>query len=617
MIRNSKKRQHFLIGLLIALSIGLVICLIAILHLFSTFSRQSGDLLFRDDGPPTAPGTDSDIVIVAIDDASLGELGRFSGWPRSYHTRVVDTLSESGARIIVFDILFSEPSPDDAELETAIGRAGNVIIPFAASSGAPYGGLALIEPLGAFKESAAAAGHAIMIPDDDGVVRALPVLMQNGERLEPALSLTAVAEFLRRPQAFDAVEGRRIKLAGRAIPLDTPYNMLINYRSNASAQVYGAVSYADVLRGDVSPDIFKDKIVLIGITALGFGDVYWTPMGGALSGVEIHAQAINTILSGDFLQTAPDLFLFLSILLLAVICGWAVLRFRVAWATLSGALLAAVYYLAAFYYFEQGLVLNMFYPPFALAAVFLGVNLFNVTEERIEKREIARTFGRYVSPSVATQILNTIDEGSLKLGGDENRVTVMFADVRNFTGLCEKFPPQEVVRTLNIYLSAAIDVILHRGGMINKFGGDSVMAVWNAPVACEEHALKAAEAAIEAQREMKALQADASLQVKMEFGIGINTGDAVVGNMGSLDRLEYSVIGDTVNTAARLSSAAPGGRIWIGAETYELVKDKIDAIPLEPLALKGKGELIHAYEISLSVRSPFDGALDAADRAIV
>jgi adenylate cyclase len=602
-IKVTKKTKNYFKGLLTALIIGLVCCLVSYFQLFYTFSQQSSDVLYQGQSSSYLTDTAKKIVIVAIDDASLRELGRFSSWPRSMHTEVVNTLSQNGARIIAFDILFSETSPDDAELAAAIKKAGNVILPYAANTEpGQTGEQTIIGPLEIFDESALATGHAHMVPDDDGVVRSLPLLIPRGGQYESSLALTTVAKYLRRPQVFDSSPDKNhVTLAGRDIPLHG-YNMLINY-SDSSSVGFQTVSYTDVLKGAFEPDIFKDKIVLIGVTALGFGDIYWTPMGQALSGVEIHAQATNTILSGRFIKTASFPITYISILLLALFCGLATLRFRVIWSAVSAVFLCVIYFIAAFYLFGHGLLLNTFYPPLSLFGVFLGVNLYAVTSARIEKQEIARTFGRYVSPSVATKILNTVNEDSLKLGGEEYPVTILFADVRNFTRFCENNDPQVLVSTLNRHLSVIIEAILQNDGMVNKFGGDSVMAVWNAPIRCPEHALSATRAAVKAQQQISRLQLESPHLPKMEFGIGVNSGKAIVGNMGSLERLEYSVIGDTVNTAARLAGVAPGSKIWIGADTFEQVKNQFEAIPLEPLALKGKEELIYAYQISSDEQS--------------
>jgi adenylate cyclase len=606
-IRLTKKKTRFFKGLLLAITIGLACCLVGYFQLFSTLNQQSNDLLYRGKATNDLTETANKIVIVGIDDSSLAELGRFSSWPRSLHTKLINKLSDNKARVIVFDILFSEASPDDEGLANAIKKAGNVILPYAGTTDPiQTEQKEIIRPLKLFEESALATGHAYMTPDEDGVVRQLPLLIPRGDRNEASLALTTVAKYLRRPQIFDSPsDDKRVIMAGREIPLQG-YGMLINYTNNPSSRGFVTVSYADVLKGTIAPDIFEDKIVIIGVTALGFGDIYWTPMGQALSGVEIHAEAINTILSGHFIRPASNSIMFASIILLALICGAATLRFRVVWSALSAVFLLAIYFLSAFYLFGQGLLINVFYPPLSVIAVFLGVSLYNVTSERIEKREITRTFGRYVSPSVVTKILNTVDEDSLKLGGEEYPVTVLFADVRNFTGFCEKNSTRVVVSTLNRYLSGIIEAISQYDGMVNKFGGDSVMAIWNAPIDCPEHALSATRAAIKAQQEIIALQSNASHLPKMEFGIGVNSGKVIVGNMGSLDRLEYSVIGDTVNTTARLAAAAPGGKIWIGPKTFEYVKQQFETIPLEPLALKGKGELFYAYEVSLINKSISD-----------
>ncbi len=195
------------------------------------------------------------------------------------------------------------------------------------------------------------------------------------------------------------------------------------------------------------------------------------------------------------------------------------------------------------------------------------------------------------------KILAAAGKGELKLGGEEHEVTVAFADVRNFTSISEEIQPEELVRALNTYLSIIINAVLKYDGVINKFGGDSIMAVWNVPIESEGHALLAIKAAVYAQRAIKEMQEKETTLPKMEFGIGMNTGQAVAGSMGSEDRLEYSVIGDAVNTAARLAGATPGGKVWIGINTFSEAKDYIMAKPLDALVVKGKREPVEAYEV--------------------
>jgi len=600
------KRRRFIAGVIVATAIGGVFCLAYHFNLLHGMQLKSNDFLFS--AASLHPGAEPEkIVIVAIDDKSLDELGHLSSWRRSYHANVIDILAESEARVIVFDVLFSEPTPDDEEMAVSIRNAGNVVIPFIYASmsrkpstiGETIAFGSVLHPLKTLKDSAAAVGHANLIPDEDGIVRRLPIAISSSEQYEPALALSVVAKYLRRQQIIESpIMDNILPFAGRSIPLDDANSMMINYNSDSAATLsFATFSYVDVLRNNINAVNFQDKIVLIGTTGVGLGDTFWTPIGRMMNGIEIHACAIQTILTADFLKPSPAVVTFMSILALALLCSLMVLRLRILWATLGCVFLCIAYFLITFSLFDNGVVLNMLYPPLTVVGAFVGVNLYNITTERSEKGEITRTFGRFISPSVVDTVLTAMREGDLKLGGEEQEVTAVFADVRNFTGISERIPPDELVRLLNIYLSKIIDAVLDYDGMINKFGGDGVMAIWNVPVEHERHALLATKAAISAQRAIKELQGRETTLPKMEFGIGINTGKALAGNMGSEDRLEYSVIGDAVNMASKLANAAPGGKIWIGDSTYKLVNSHIATKLLDPLVVKGKSQPIQAYEV--------------------
>jgi adenylate cyclase len=616
----TKNRKRLLKGLLIVLAVGMVCSLVSYFQLFSTLSQKSNDLLFRGQSSSYVTDTAKKIVIVGIDDASLKKFGRISSWPRALHAKLINALNENGARIIAFDILFSENSPDDAIMSEAIKQAGNVILPYAIIQESKQEDYEeAVKPLKTFEADALATGHGNMSPDEDGVIRTLP-LFGDGDPSKPSLSLVTVSKYLRRTEVYDSIPNKDgLVFAGREIPLQT-WGMVINYVNESHSDNFLTISYADVLSGNCPTDTFRDKIVLVGVTALGFGDIYWTPLGQPISGVEIHAQAMNTILGGQFLKPVSALFNSVLILLLAVVIGLITLTARVLWSTVITLFVGICYCLAAFYLSDHGWLLDIFRPLITLAAVSLVINLYNVTLARLEKGEITRTFGRYVSPPVASKILNTMNEGSLKLGGEECPVTVLFADARGFTGFCETLGPDVVVRTLNRYFSVIIDSILKYGGIVSKFNGDNIMAVWNAPIKCPEHALNAVKAAITAQEQISALRTGISGIAELKFGIGVNTGKALVGNMGSMDRLEYSLIGDTVNISSRLSALAPGDKVWIGAETHEYVKDLFDTIPLGPHALKGKEQLVDVYELCINetpISNQLQSILEENNKVIV
>ncbi len=603
------KKKRFLLGLITVIAIGVTFSLVSHFNLLYGVQLRSNDFVFQAADLYQSAEPAEEIVVVGIDDYSLEQLGHFSLWPRSYHAQLIDRLAADKARVIVFDVLFAEPALADETLATSIKDAGNVILPVIqrqTADDARIKGMtqptSFIRPLKMLEEGAIALGHANVIPDADGTVRRLPVALGDDDKRTPALALAAVAKYLRRPEVLESPAGDKvIPLAGRLIPINGNREMIINYIGNPNGTgaiaEFQTVSFADVLDGKIEPSVFQDKIVFIGATATGLGDTFWTPMGRMLNGVEIHASAAHTILRGNFLKPAPSSVTFTSILVLAILCGLAVLRFSVRWATLLAVSLGIAYFIIAFSVFDQGIVLNILYPSLAIPGVFVGINLYNISSERAEKRTLTKTFGRYVSPQVADKILVSLGKGELKLGGEEHEVTVAFADIRGFTSLSESIPPRELFQALNTHLSVVVKAILEYGGMINKFGGDSVMAIWNVPVKAGEHALLATKAAVSAQRAIRELQANDTTLPRMEFGIGINTGKAMAGNTGSEDRLEYSVIGDAVNTASRISSATPGGKVWISGDTFTQVKDYILERQLDPLVIKGKRELVEAYEV--------------------
>jgi adenylate cyclase len=620
---RSRKRKRTFTGLGIAAVIGIVLCLAFSFNLLSRMQLQSSDFLFKVGGASSAAGSAERIVIVGIDDKTLQELGHFPSWPRYYYADVIDRLAQAEARVIVLDILLSEAAVGDAQMAASIENSGNVILPVAyeasGQDSTSMGGSAspgeFVRPLGRFEQKALALGHASVLPDQDGVVRKVPLEVCSDDECIPALSLAGVAKYLRRPQVIEVpIENNQLLFAGRTIPLDDVNGMLVNYiggiDTGDDAAAFQVVSFVDTLMGEVDPAVFHDRLVLIGATASVLGDTFWTPMGAMMNGVEIHANAAHTILSGDFLKPAPFPLTIALIMVLAIVCGMVVLRLRVLWATISVLVLFAVYFIAAFSLFDGGLMLNMVYPPVAILGSFTGVNLFIIASERSEKRTITETFGRYLSQPVVEKILKALDDGDLKLGGQQREVTVAFADVRGFTSIAERMEPEDLVNVLNQYLSIVVESVISHEGVVNKFGGDSVMAVWNVPTPCQQHALKAIMAAFDIQREIERLQQSESTLPAMNFHLGINTGRVIAGNMGSAHRLEYSVIGDAVNVAARIAGVAEVGKVWIGPETYELAKDFIDVRPLEPLILKGRKEPIQAYEvIGLSRPSidPLDG----------
>ena len=235
--------------------------------------------------------------------------------------------------------------------------------------------------------------------------------------------------------------------------------------------------------------------------------------------------------------------------------------------------------------------------------MYLSSIIYRIVTEQADKREIRDLFGKYVSPEVASEILKATEAEELKLGGEQRDVAVLFADLRGFTALSEQMTPESVVDMLNAHFSVIIEKILIYKGVVNKFTGDNVMAVWNAPQSQPEHAFSPVKAALEAQQAIAELEQSRPDLPKVQFGFGISTGEVFAGNVGSKGRLEYTVIGDTVNLASRICGAAPGGQVWISSETYNYVKDKFEVKELEPQYFKGKAAPVVVYQV-LRERTP-------------
>ena len=578
--RGTRKQRRLRYHSLILLGVGAFFGLIfAFVQPFSSFNWQLKDSLFTS----TAPSPN--IVIVAIDDETLDTYGRLGDWSRSLHAQAIDNLDAAGASVIGFDVLFAEPATGDAELEAAMLNAEDVVLAvvgidlLSSKGGVVFSDF--VTPTTALSDAAAALGHANVLVDGDGVVRRLPITARDtDEETYSALSVAMLSVARGEPSPD--------------IPVDNTGSMRINYVGGPGS--FASISYKDAIAGDFDPELVRGKIVLIGITATGEGDLWSTP-GGRMYGVEVHANAINTILTGRFLTACGSGITLLAILVPAAICSVLLPRLTLKKGGLLTIVLLGAFIGAMFICFGKGYILDVIYTPIALALLFISIVICRITAERADRREVTGLFGKYVSPQVAGAIIELADRDKLALGGEKREVTVLFADVRGFTQLSEGFEPERLVDMLNTYFSAIIERISANEGMVNKFAGDNIMAVWNAPQSQPDHALLAVKTAIESQKAIDELNQKLSGLSPVEFGIGINTGEAIAGSVGSKGRAEYTVIGDAVNIASRICSAAPKGRIWIGGQTFAEVGERVIASKLEPQYFKGKEEALTVYEV--------------------
>ncbi len=447
------------------------------------------------------------------------------------------------------------------------------------------------------------SGYFNAFPDSDGTIRWLPLVIQFRDNYYTSLALSLLVQYLDWPMvvlnmAEFGVESIRVdKLR---IPTDESGRLLINYLGPTRTFPHYAIS--DVLQGRLPAETFKGKIVLVGATATGIYDMRVTPFSPVYPGVEIHATVIDNILHRNFLvHSGWTKFLDIcTIILVGLIMGLAIPRVKaVAGIALSVALIGAFIAANTALFVRYNVWLNMIYPVLTMMTIYLGITVYRyVTEER-EKKKIRGAFQYYLTASVINEILK--DPSKLKLGGDKKHLSVMFSDIRGFTGISEKLTPEELVRLLNEYLTAMTDVVFKYDGLLDKYIGDAIMAVFGAPLDQPDHALRACRTALEMMSELKRLREKWAAEGRpdVNIGVGVNTGDMVVGNMGSEMRFDYTVMGDSVNLASRLEGTNKEYRtnIIISEFTYESIRNELFCRELDAVRVKGKKLPVRIYEL--------------------
>lgn len=500
----------------------------------------------------------SDIVVVGIADRCLTRLGR---WPidRSYYLKFLEIIERSHPKAVGIDIILSEPSEMDSEIGDVSKKIGKVIYP--AYFNVEDNNLYLPNPV--IRKGAYSIGHINVIPAINSYIYSIPAEISYNAQKIRAFSIELSDAYMDRPLKLITHKG----------------NLLINY----SGCNIDLILFSDVIAGKVPLHIFKEKIVLVGVTAKGLGDEYPVPSyKEPISGLEIHANAVNTIITGSFLTKVSETNNILLILLLSSIL---IIFYNNPLRVISlGLILVTVSFIIGFILFLRGIIIDV--PP-VIISILLLIGTFPVPayiKERDEKKKIRNIFEMYLAPEVIDDLLKHPEYWNLK--GEEVNVTVMFVDISNFTGFSQKHKTCEVVEFLNRYFSLVTDIIFKHRGTLDKFIGDAVMAVYGAPIRYEDHPIKAIKSAFE----IVEMAEKNNIKVK----IGINTGNVIIGNIGTEKRIQYTVIGDAVNMAEYIESIAKPGEILIGEETYALVKDKVDA---EEMLLSGKYEGRRCYRV--------------------
>jgi adenylate cyclase len=602
---KTSRRFPFLLGQLLLLGIALLFLILEILNAFpgALAPLERLELAARD-GLMRLRGTrpaDADIAIVAIDDFSFNWTGYQWPWPRAYLAKLVNRLNESGASVIGLDVFLFEPGSDaggDTALAAALAKtpaSASVMQIFRDSS---EGMVTLKQPLEEYRSALDGIGLSGVRLDDDAIVRGLQPYDTYGDVNYYNWAFETAALYL----GVDppTINSGRLVFNGKTVPISQG-RFLVNYSGPAGN--YPTYSAANVVDGLVDASAFRGKIVLIGATSITLHDVYPTPFSAAepTPGVEIVANAIGTLLQGSPLLESP-LWLNLLIIVLTGGLAWLIGRIRrpvTVLLVLAGTM--AVYFTVSYLVFAAA----RFYLPITgpEGMIFMGVLVPFIEQaisQEIEKRRVRGLFSRFLSPEMVTQMLATQDISSLNKRAE---LTILFSDIRGFTSLSEKMTPEALVSLLNPYLEAMTAIVHKHGGTVDKYEGDAIIAFFGEPVPHADHALRAVRTAVEMRVELARLNqlwlAERRLQDNLEIGIGIHTGEVFVGLLGSDQRLNYTIIGDSANLASRLQDQTKviGWPILVSEHTANLVKDEFDVEFAALQAIKGKREPANIYKV--------------------
>ncbi|AGW12461.1 putative adenylate/guanylate cyclase with Chase sensor [Megalodesulfovibrio gigas DSM 1382 = ATCC 19364] len=551
-----------------------------------------------------APGAATDqIRLVLLDQDSLAWAEAVYGvawpWPREFYAAIVSWLHGQGARAVAFDVLFTENQArdrpeDDAALVQAVATAGTVVgaLFLGRDSGDavtwPEGvrrpqltiqGLAdmpaalaerLAYPRAAFPfpelgNALAMLGTVQAQGGEDGVVRQVPLISLFGGHVVPSLGLAPLLVGAQQRWISLNFQDRFFEVDGVRIPIDHSAEALLRFRGPAGTHT--AYSAAQVLQSmDPStatdqtpaiadPDAFRNRYVFFGFSAPGLMDLRTAPVGGAYPGVEFWATLLDNLLSGDALRKADPLLAWATVLGCCLLAALAGNVFVSAWSQAAAlAVVAPLPVVGSFVAYQQGLWLPMVGPVAGALGAFTMSSLMNYAMEGQQKRFIKNAFQQYLHPAVIEQLIQHPEK--LTLGGERRMLSIFFSDLEGFTTLSENLDAETVTRFLNNYLSAMTDIILEEGGTVDKYEGDAIIAFWNAPLDQPDHAARALRAALRCQQRLEALRPgyQARLGAAPRMRIGVNTGEAIVGNLGSSTRFDYTMISDAVNLAARLES---------------------------------------------------------------
>lgn len=539
-----------------------------------------------------------DVAILAIDEQSLKALHQWP-WPRSIHARLIETLSRYPPKALAFDVLFLEPFTSDPKGDKRLIQATRqhswvVHSYFFQNEGNEIKELNL--PFPDLLNAVDKAGYVNAFIDEDGVLRSARGQVHVQDQDISLLSVEAAALYL----------GKSAEEALRLVPRDGRGRMQLNFAGKDYTFPY--IPYADVLSGKYPAKNLAGKVLLVGSSATGTFDHYPTPTSSFMPGVEFHANVIDNLLKVNALEVLPIRWTYIAILCFALVAGLFLVRAS-AWAGALWVIFAALAYagFAQWLFVKRHALLDMAGPLLTLLTSYVGIVIYRFFTEEKEKRMVKTFFSQQVSGELLEVLMDNPEV--LKKAGERREMTVFFSDVAGFTSISERLQPEELVDLLNQYLTAMTEVIFENGGYVDKYMGDGIMAFWNGLLKQPDHAERACRCALGSAARLKDLNASLKKRglAELHARIGVNTGPMAAGYMGSVQKKQFTVMGDNVNLGSRLEGAnkAFGSSIMISEFTYEIVQDKFEVRFLDKILVPGKAKPVKVYEL-LSEKGKLD-----------
>ena len=596
LVHNRRLQARLQVGSALALGVGLVLSVLLFTGLFSSPQARFADFIYQ----PIEPS--GKVAIVAIDDASLGQIGAWP-WSPSTLATLLEKIDQAHPRVIALDFELSDSMGGQTSDNQAFAQVSNLILPIVGvnavqgprpSATLPRFDLA-VGPSLALADRTVRFGHAMITPDDDGVVRRLPAVIQAAGHQYPALGLAAAELASNGLISLPGGQGG-LPIGTGHVPLDEQNRLILKFTSPLAHNV---ISVADLIHSRVSAEQLRDKIVLVGTMSPTLSERFQTPLSLGSRGiysVEIQADLVETLVSGHWLFDQDRLSQITMIFLLAILAGSTLIHVRL----LSSIALAVLYFLAylgyAFQKFADGILVQPLYPALALGLTLACTIIYRYFAEERARSSARRLFHRHIGPEAVDQVLGAFEAGDLSMRGVRREVTVLYVDLHESTKLIDSLSAEATIDLLNQYSKLVVECIFRNNGSLVKQLGNAIVSVWNLPLNQIDHVRRALQTAVEIRTDIKEANLKGPKELAISVGMGIATGRVVAGRMGAPGVAEYTIIGEVVTLAERLA-ARRDGTIFMNEAAFEQGGKELETRQLNAMRLRRKTDPLAIWEL--------------------